>query len=275
MAMRDHRPRHEKERPMSRRSLTVVAFMAVCVLLAPTSALAAGTYTPAGTVGHDVSWPNCPAPTALAAGTFGIVGVTSGRAFSQNSCLGSEYAWAHASGNASLYVNLNAPVGSTARGNTSTPRPCIKNDKLCQSYNYGWNTASAAYGYASATLGAPASTTTWWLDVETSNSWLSNLAANAQVVQGALDYLGAGGAYGLPGKGLAVGVYSTDSMWSTITGGSQTVPRVSPVPVWYATAVTTTTTASGYCGSPYAFTGGDVWLVQFVDGTGIDADYAC
>lgn len=253
---------------MKRRGLAVVAFMAACVLLAPTSALAAGTYA-SGTIGHDVSWPNCPAPTAVTTDAFRIVGVTSGRAFSQNSCLGSEYAWASASSNASLYMNLNAPVGSTARGNTSTPRLCIKNDKLCQSYNYGWNAAKAAYGYASGISGVDASTA-WWLDVETSNSWLSNLAANAQVVQGAIDFL--------TGKVVAVGVYSTNNMWSTITGGSPTVVVVSPVPVWYATAVKSAATAQTYCGSAgstYAFTGGDVWLVQFVDGTGIDADYAC
>ncbi len=257
---------------MNRRAMAVIALVAAFALLTPTSTLAAGSYATTS-IGHDVSWPNCGSTTLPAAGDFGIVGVTAGRAFSQNSCLGPEYAWAALSpSHASLYMNLNAPVGSTAQGNTSAPRACSKKDKLCQSYDYGWNSANAAYGYAYNTLSGNVATT-WWLDVETSNSWLSNLAANAQVVQGALDFLGTGNAaYKLIGKGLSVGVYSTKSMWSTITGGYRTVPSV---PVWYATAVTTQGTASLYCASAYAFTGGPVWLVQFTDGSGIDADYAC
>jgi hypothetical protein len=67
-----------------------------------------------GTTGNDISYPQC-STSSYPQNSFGIVGVAGGRAFTDNSCLSSEYAWAHAlSTPASLYMNLNSPIGSTA-----------------------------------------------------------------------------------------------------------------------------------------------------------------
>ncbi len=65
------------------------------------SASAFGPYQ-TGTVGYDVSYPNC---GATASGTFAIVGVNGGRPFSNNSCFQAEYAAAPQSPAPSLYMN--------------------------------------------------------------------------------------------------------------------------------------------------------------------------
>jgi hypothetical protein len=187
---------------------------------------------------------------------FGIVGVTDGRAFTGNPYLATQYAWASkGTPTATLYMNLNAPVGSTVNGNTATPKTCAHKDKVCEAYNYGYHAASAAFTYAS---GLGATSNTWWLDVETGNSWSSRTAVNAAVIQGAID--------SLTGAGVTAGIYSTPSMWATIVGTA----AVSAVPGWIAGY----NTGSGLCGST-VFSGGAAILVQQAPSNGVDTDYAC
>jgi hypothetical protein len=247
---------------------SLLASALALILVSGALAAAADPFT-TGTTGTDVSWPNCSAvlPTST---DFAIVGVTGGRAFTSNACFAAEWTWATKDAVVqSLYLNLNAPVGSTSRNANLGPKTCKHNDKVCLSYNYGWQAASSAYQQAQA---AGASAGTWWLDVETSNSWSSSTAANAQVIQGAVDYLAQ--TAGNP----AVGVYSTNAMYKQIAGSyspTNTSGTVSaPVPTWYATVATTSSAAAVYCASQYGFTGGSVWLVQYAS-SGLDADYAC
>ncbi len=108
-------------------------------------------------------------------------------------------AWAKSTGLPALYLNLNAPVGSTSSYGTAGPKTCKLNDKLCLSCNHGWQAAQWAYRQA------------------TGNSWSSSTAANDQVIQGAVDYLGAGTTPN-PGQNLAVGVYSTNAVYAKIAG---------------------------------------------------------
>lgn len=231
------------------------------VLLASTALASTDPYTP-GSTGIDISWPNCSA--TLTATDFAIVGVTGGRAFTSNSCFATEWTWATSNTQLqSLYMNLNAPVGSTSRNAKLGPLSCKHHDKVCLSYNYGWQAAKSAFEQAGA---AGASATTWWLDVETSNSWTSSTAANAQVIQGAVDYLW--------GQSVVAGVYSTNAMYAQIAGSYSPTNGSGPVPTWYATVATSPGAAAGYCNSTYAFTGGTVWLVQYASGS-VDADYAC
>ena len=261
---------------MNKIGLRALALSSLLVLALASSALAASSIDTnpftSGSTGADVSWPNCSAtyPTSAA---FGIVGVTGGRAFTANSCFSTEWAWANSTGLPALYLNLNAPVGSTSSYGMAGPKTCKRNDKLCLSYNYGWQAAQWAYQQAKS---AGASASTWWLDVETGNSWSSSTAANDQVIQGAVDYLGAGTV--TAGQGLTVGVYSTNAMYAKIAGAFHpTNGTGSPhyVPTWYATAATTSGAASGYCAASYGFTGGPVWLVQYLPPNSVDADYAC
>jgi hypothetical protein len=154
----------------------VVGFLSLVTwFVLTTTVLAAGIYS-SGTYGNDISYSQCSA-TSYPTNSFGIVGVTGGRAFTHNSCLSTEFSWAsHLSSPASLYMNLNSPIGSTAsNGNTGPYGTCAKNDKLCHAENYGYNAAQDAFTYAQQ-QGASASQ--WWLDIETGNSWSSSATLN-------------------------------------------------------------------------------------------------
>lgn len=175
-------------------------------------------------------------------GDFGIVGVTGGRAFSQNACLPAEFQWAKGASIApSLYMNLNTAIGTTAdKGATGPAGNCKRGDKSCWNYNYGWNAAQAAFTYAA---GQGAAAQVWWLDIETANSWAVQTALNRRTIQGAMD--------ALTGHRVQVGIYSNPHAWSAITGGWQ-----NGLPVWFAGTGSTT------CQNATPFTDGPLWLVQ-------------
>lgn len=222
-----------------------------------THALAA-TYYPSGSSGYDVSYPN---GTALPTGSyaFGIVGVTGGRAFTNNSYLAGQFVWAKSGTGAapSLYMNLNAPVGSTASEGQSGPYGSkCKRSAACFAENYGWNSAEAAATYATS---KGASSSMWWLDIETSNSWSRKTTVNRNVITGAMAYL--------QSLGATVGIYSTASMWNKITGSWNSLGA----PVWLAGGPISN--QNNYCAST-SFTGGAVSLVQNPSNN-FDADYAC
>lgn len=237
-----------------------VLSLALAVALAAGTAVVAyafGVY-PAGTDGADIGYPQCAGAYPPVAG-FGIVGVTHGRAFTYNGCLAEEFDWARSAASPpSVYMNINAAVGSTAsRGNSGPAGSCRASDKLCRNYNYGYNAAQDAYAYAASRA---VTASTWWLDVETANSWLTQTAINDEVLRGATDFLSA--------QGLTVGVYSTAYQWNKIAGSYRP-----GLPVWYATGGTSSA-APGFCAATYDFAGGGVWLVQY-DAGGYDGDYAC
>jgi hypothetical protein len=224
--------------------------------------------------GHDVSYPQCGG--ALPSGAFGIVGVDGGRPFDVNPCLAQEIVWA---GAPAYYANTANPGPKKSthwpKGQTS-PKVCktsSANSKEC-SYDYGWNAAKDSYARAataaSSAGAAPVSTATWWLDVETGNSWQSldrsatptHYKLDRAVLKGMRAYLRA--------KGVdSVGVYSTSHQWQQITGGAS----LHKAPVWYA-GVGGPSSAAAHCASTYSFTGGPVRLTQFRKG-GFDADNAC
>ena len=231
---------------------SVTAALLSIALFSPGASFA---YT-AITLGYDFSYPNCSA-TLPTDGSFEILGTTGGRAFTNNSCLGTEFN-TFTSGTQTFYMNLNAAVGSTASNANLGPKQCKKNDKACQNYNYGWQAAKSASDYAMQQTGTASAM--WWFDIETNNSWTSSTSVNQQVIQGAHDYLAI--TYNVPS-----GVYSTPAMWQSVTGGWQ-----NGMPVWYATGKTTATDAATYCSS--SFTGGIVYLSQYISG-GFDHDYAC
>ncbi len=239
---------------------TVVALFALCLLvaLAPNAA-AQGIYTSSST-GYDISFPQCgfTYPT-LNAYTFGMVGVTSGHAFRNNPCFGSEYAWAtHTASPESVYLNLNEDIGVTALYGDTGPYGTCGPDDRCHALNYGYNAASSAYTYA--TQQAPTFVAQmWWLDIETENSWSeSDLSLNQDIITGALRFLH-------DEHHFMVGIYSTPAMWKEITGGWQV-----GLPAWVGGG--TRANATALCG--VGFTGGPVSLVQYARGV-YDGNTAC
>jgi hypothetical protein len=245
------------------RQLGVIALCTAALLsFASTASAATNPYVGSG---FDVSYPQCGKPDP--SGSFGIVGVTGGKAFTSNTCFGQQFAGV-AGGQASIYMNLNAAVGSTAgnglTGPYTTSGNCSHGDKTCQAYNYGWKAAQYAYGLAGSH-----SASTWWLDIETANSWQAQASLNQSTIRGAVDFLlnrpsPSGVANPQATVGISnVGVYSSPSMWQKITAGWQ-----SGLPVWFAGTSTTT------CATASSFTGGPLWLVQQASGVA-GGDIAC
>jgi hypothetical protein len=212
------------------------------------------------TGGYDISWPQC-GKTYPANSAFGIVGASDGLAYSDNPCLASEYQWAAgASRPAGLYLNTADPGSASSHWTAPGPKACSgSSDDLGCAYNYGWNAASHAFAYA-ATQSAAGAGVTWWLDIETANTWSSNTAANSADIQGMVDYFGS--------QAVTVGVYSTSLQWGQITGGMTLT-----VPNWLAGA-SSATQASSWCSSAQSFTGGPVRVVQYPSG-GFDGDVLC
>lgn len=264
--------------------------VAVALLVAAISgwAVSAAVAAPAASVGHDVSYPQCGGGALPAGGEFGIVGVTGGRAFSANPCLATQYRWAAGRPSApAVYVNTGNPAPTSSfywpASGSRDPALCRDNrsirDPGC-AYSYGWHAASAALALADRT-DRSIRTRTWWLDVETANSWNGDGVSNAADLQGAVDLLRS--------KGIArVGLYSTAYQWKVITGGytaanaatyraawrAAFTPRfpLEQAPLWIATAGDRAAAAAA-CST--SFTGAPALLAQFVDGTGFDADLAC
>lgn len=227
---------------------------------------------------YDVSYPQCgralPAPI-----TGGIVGVNDGIVLSSNPCLASEWLWA--SGGTSyapaLYANTadpgpayssHWPTGQTA------PQSCLAadpNSTAC-SYDYGWNYATDAVNRA-LDANVPATSASWWLDVETGNSWQTLESPYGQTVTAQANDRAslAGAVQGLKDSGIqSIGVYSTAYQWTQITGGTGT--QFAGQPEWIA-GTGKLSTAQNNCRQA-SFTGGAVTLAQYAS-NGYDADYHC
>ena len=114
---------------------------------------------------------------------------------------------------------------------------------------------------------------TWWLDVETGNSWQTLESAYGQSAAYQANDKAAiqGEIAGLQAEGVTtVGVYSTSYQWTQITGG--TGSTFAAIPAWLA-GYSSQAGAHTACGSA-SFTGGHVTFTQYTSG-GVDADYPC
>jgi hypothetical protein len=240
---------------MSITQLKIAGALVVSIsVVAAMGALAATDPYPTGLSGYDVSYPQCRGTTAT--GSFAIVGVNGGRPFTNNSCLGAEYAAAPKSTAPSLYINTGyagAYRNNITAGCSALSGSVSGTSRQVQAWAIGCSEADTSMSYAAA-QGAT-SPAAWWLDVETANSWSSsNLSLNRYAIQGAVTRMAQ--------PGLPVGIYSTGSMWSAITGGNFTPTSVAAD--WEA--------AGGSCSAP--FTSSPVWLVQST-ASGVDSDFAC
>jgi hypothetical protein len=220
-------------------------------------------YTP-GSTGHDISYPQCGG--ALPTGAFRIVGVNGGSPFVHyNPCLAAEYAH---SPNAALYINTGYDPLYTQVDGQYTTKGCLAKSALVHGaaeQKAGWavgcSEASRSIAYAASEgIAKPSS---WWLDVETENSWSSDdLSLNQHTIQGIVDTLHRS-------SRAVVGIYSTGYQWRKITGG---LPVSGVRANWVATGSPSAADAPAYCGT--GFSGAPVWFVQYLQG-GFDTNYVC
>jgi hypothetical protein len=265
------------------RSGVVVALAFVAALLAmPATASAAPT-----TVGYDVSYPQCGGslPRDRA---FAVIGVNGGLSTRSNPCLAAQLTWAWGSSGAvpaqpgaQLYLNTANPgelldqVTTWPRSGATPYGSCDGTNTAACSWQYGWeraeNSVDSIFTPAARTARVDSRTSsyTWWLDVETMNTWQSGgpeaQGRNRAALEGMTAYLVAGGG--------RVGVYSTAQQWSQIVGvvpaGSTLAGRDS----WLAGS-TTQTAALAACFKPALVPGGQVTLSQYVF-DGLDRNQSC
>ncbi|HUY62376.1 MAG TPA: hypothetical protein VMV50_01115 [Candidatus Paceibacterota bacterium] len=244
-----------------------------------------GSLYPSSSVGYDLSFNTRDYPVMPFG--FAVVGVTGGKAYVESARLASEFSWARlaASVRPTLYMNLNAPYGSTATdAHLSSPKTCgvlffaatssagaYPEPTVCAAYNYGFNAAADAFAYATKNS---VSSPFWWLDIEEANSWSDNVAVNDATIQGAIDYLNA--------QGIRVGLYSVPSMWRNIAGASFTPTQAIggsavPIPNWFPVGIMTQVSAINSCLTAAGFTNGSpVWIVQYeANSTAVDQNIAC
>ncbi len=230
----------------------IVASISLSVIFAQ-GALASSIYL-TGSTGVDISYPNCAAKIPQV--SFGIVGINNGLVFGHNSCASAE---ARNFSDLSLYANTGLNATQSSSYYTQAQVGC-NGDVNCAAYNYGYNAAKDAINYA---ISQGLSSSKWWLDVETINTWNNDVVQNQKSLQGQYDALKASGI-------TTVGIYSTTAQWQSITGGWQ-----NNWPSWGATTWTTAAQAQTYC-TGHQFTGGSSLLMQYKNKQiKIDQDVAC
>jgi hypothetical protein len=229
---------------------------------------------PVDPVGLDVSWPQCNDELPASNG-FAIVGVNRGRTYSENDCLSAQLEWAGRT--ADVYLNtanpgphnsIYWPVGD------SGPVRCDRHDEDSHecAYLYGWNAAADGYarvvaahrslGWADADDDRVATSSTWWLDVETANSWRVDHSLNVAALHGAVDFLESMDVE-------EVGFYSTPLLWWRVTRGTDDFVEY---PAWHAGGHTRSG-AEDRC-DDRGFTGGELRMVQWVE-DGLDRNVRC
>lgn len=235
-------------RTASKLSALVATALVVVVLTAQSALAEVGR-------AYDVSWPQC-GETLPSSADAAIVGVNGGKPYEENPCLAEQYAWAaRATGQPAFYMNTANP-GTASRVvdwyDQKTPKAsCSRSDEAACAYNYGFNAAKHAFATAQARTGA-AGRHSWWLDVETTNSWSGDRALNLADIVGSIEFLRS--------QKVPVGVYSTGYQWGVITGGA----RLPQLPNWVAGA-RNGDEAARWCSADRSFTGGPVNLVQWVE----------
>lgn len=271
--------------------LTVAAVPSVAFAAKPAPAPAAATEL----VGYDISYPQCgrSLPTDQ---YFGIVGVNGGTAATTNPCLAQQLVWANKSKTSSnqpktqLYVNtanpgevINQittwPTSNTDKTGFTTSNPygtCTGLNDLACSWQYGWNRAVEANldrfapAARAAGINQSISAYTWWLDVETMNTWQTGstdaLARNTAALEGFAKYYQSNGA--------KVGLYSTAVQWSQITGSTVSgTSNLNGLANWRPSG-TSLANAKSNCNVAPLTPGGFISLTQYVQ-KNLDYNHSC
>lgn len=177
-------------------------------------------------------------------------------------------------------ISGNTPYGSctTTTVTLTSGVHTVGSDSDACAWQYGYNRASQDASWLEAaatsinsqsppvTVAGGAGSYPWWLDVETANTWQSDITMNVADLQGMIAGLEAAGA-------TTVGAYSTPNQWDTITGGTNsTSGSLYQIPNWIPGA-RTLSAAQANCAQT-SFTGGTVTVTQWFSHPD-DSDYAC
>jgi hypothetical protein len=229
---------------------------------APHPAVAAGWVGPVYAPrlhGYDVSYPQCPGRVPPRGATFSIIGANSGRAFSENPCLRSE--WLTATGVRAVYFNSGYDPDNAGRVTPDcASRSGYQAGGAQEQTAYAIGCAEAVFAVAMLAGAGATRTVMIWLDVERSNSWDPvNLDLNRTALQAEIDELAA--------YGHMVGIYSTTYQWQSILGAWSPAGVVAD---WVAGQ-----TPQAICGTP-GFSGHPVWIAQELDTwDSVDSDWTC
>lgn len=275
-------------RHVARLLALALAFLAgVLVLPGTASAAPASSPESPARVGYDVSHPQCETdlPRARA---FVVVGVNGGLSTRANPCLTEQLTWAAGASGAvegqpatQLYLNTANPGDLLAVINTwpergTTPYgSCDGTNSVACSWQYGWERArnSVVSFFAPAARAARMDSQparyTWWLDVETMNTWQSGSDGardrNRATLEGMTAYL--------ESRDARVGVYSTGRQWSEIVGSVGRESNLAYVDSWLAGS-SSLADAMTACSDAALVPRGEVTLTQYVR-DGLDRNHAC
>lgn len=221
-----------------------------------------------GSIGRDVSWPNCPKgmgipsrralglPMPPAGSNYVIIGLTNGPAFYPNPCLDEQVAYArelHLWTAAYAVVTYPTPRQLRTYGDAG---PHASSTRQGQLRNTGWaQTQMNIANMRAAGLEPPIV----WVDVEPVRPpapWSGDVAANRAVLEGAMRAYRA--------ADLRVGVYSTTYLWQNIVGAVSY-----RLPEWRAAGPTTKQRALYMC-THSSIQGSDAVLAQW---SSVDVDY--
>ena len=255
----------------------VLGFLAV-----PGAAWAAPTR-----VGYDVSHPQC-GSTLPSSRAFAVVGVNGGVSTKANPCLATQLRWAaKANGSVAeqprvqLYLNtanpgeLRTQVTTWPRAGSTPYGACAGGNDMACSWQYGYERAQNSVvsfftpAARAARVDSLPSRYTWWLDVETMNTWQSGsaeaLTRNRAALEGMTAYL--------LDRGGRVGLYSTSYQWAQIVGSVPSTSNLVGRNSWLAGA-STLSQAESNCSRPPLVPGGRVTLTQYVPDS-LDRNHSC
>ena len=270
----------------ARRSLfpragVIVALVAMTGVVPLASPAGASAYYTSSSPGYDASYPQVSSAPPLSM-NFAIIGVTHGRPFTTNQYAQTQ--WRNAVNEISTSTSTYTP---SLYFNTGYALAYAKSDTTnCKNASLLFDPTGVASGHSLSALQAawaigcseadwavsvePGTPVMWWADVETGNSWSTNTALNQATI------LGMASEFTNAKVPIPFGIYSTPSMWASITGSNFVVPGVAGD--WQAGATVNTCQSSGFTLTtatlPAPLLAVQTGTVK-VGGTTYDTDVAC
>ena len=219
-------------------------------------------------IGHDISWPQCPSTFPPTSTAFLVIGLTNGLPFTRNPCVASQAAWAVSRGKPTQAYAMAAYPTSAQLATFGSRGPWSSSTQAGRLSNVGYSEAQDAMATVKAVAGW--SPRMIWIDVEPrpAQPWPGGTTLrrteNRNVVEGLMR--------GLRDGGYSYGLYSFTSGWQEIVG-SWWLPGV---PVWAASGkLDYPNEALDKCTQP-SFSGGRVYLSQWLNDAGtLDYNRTC